>query len=371
MIKIKVENYNQRFISKCLEKKLNLTNIQYYDKYLTCYINDKDFKSIKKENYYSKITILKKTGIKGLIIHIKKYYFDYSCLLLFIISVFLLSNVVFSIEIKHENKKIKENIKEILINNKINRFTIKKSIKTLNKISDNIIKQNKDKIEWLSILPIGTKYVVSVEERINKETKENDDTCHIISTHNALITKIITSHGVAMFDKGSNIKINDILISGEIKLNDEIKNNICADGIVYGEVWYKINVSKPLEYQEKKYTKNKRYNLILNGNYLLKKKYEKYNEKKIFGINSFKIIQEHEYKIHNKKYTYEEAKKIAINNAKKQLLKKTGNNSRIIQEKVLKEYQNNSKIELEIFFSVEQIISKQITYEVSDTNDTE
>lgn len=371
MIKIKVENHNKRFIEKCLQKNINLTNIEYHDNFLNCYINDSDLKRIKKENYYSKITVIKKTGLKGILIHLKKYNFDYIILLISILFIFLLSNIIFEVEIKHENKELKKEIKEILIDNKIDIFTIKKSIKDLNKISEKIIDENKNIIEWLSISSSGTKYIVSVEERINKTQNTNSDYCHIISTHNATITKLVTSSGINMFEKGSNIKKDDIIISGEIKLNEDIKDNVCASGTVYGEVWYRINIVEPFNYQEKKYTKNSRYNFILNGNYFYKKNYDHYDENKLFKFKNFKIVKQQEFELIDKQYTYEEAKKVAIDNAKEQLLKKTGDNSRILDEKVLKESKNNSKIELEIFFSVEQIISKQITYKVSDTNDTE
>ena len=48
-----------------------------------------------------------------------------------------------------------------------------------------------------------------------------------------------------------------------IKLNEEVKNNVCAEGEVYAEVWYTIKASMPLEYEEKKLTNKMRYNFIL------------------------------------------------------------------------------------------------------------
>ena len=55
--------------------------------------------------------------------------------------------------------------------------------------------------------------------------------------------------------------------------------------------------------------------------------------------------------------TYEEAKKEAINKAITSLIEKTGKNSKIISQNVLKESKKNSKIELEIFIVTEELIS--------------
>lgn len=371
MIKIKVENYIKRFIEKCIKENITIYDIEYHDKFIICLINYKDLKIIKRKNYYSKITLIKELGKKGIINHLKKYLFDYLILLISILFLYLISNIVFCIEIKHENKILKEEINEILTKKGIKKFSIKKDIRTLNKISESIISENKDTIEWISINAIGTKYVIAVEERISNSKKKEKDFCHIISNHNSTVTKIVTSKGITLVEKGSKVNNNDILISGEIKLNDEIKDNVCANGLVYGEVWYKVNITQPLNYKIKKYTNNNRYNLVMNGNYLRKQKFNKYDENKIIKIGNFKLIKEKEYKIIDKSYSYEDAKKLAIKKAGEELLKKTGNNSTILTEKVLKETKNNSKIELEIFISIEQLIGKQIEYKVSDVNDTE
>ena len=370
MIKIKIVNHLNRFIDKCLNENINLYNIEYYKDYLICTIDKKDLKKIRQKNYYSKISIIKILGLKGILINIKKYSFDYILLVIILTALLFLSNIIFSIEIKHEDKLIKEEIKNILIKNGIKKFTTKKSVKDLNKISEKIIKDNKDTIEWISISSSGTKYIVAIEERIKKNIPPKKNKCHIVSTHNATITKIITSSGINLVEKNSKVNENDILISGEIILNDTIKDNVCASGEVYGEVWYKVNLTKPLKYQEKKYTKNNRYNFILNGNYFYKKNYKHYDENIVYKLNNLKIVKQQEYVIIDKEYTEKKAIELAISNARKKLLDKTGEKSKILSEKVLKQIKNNSKIELEIFFSVEQLISKQIEYKARENNDT-
>jgi hypothetical protein len=113
-------------------------------------------------------------------------------------------------------------------------------------------------------------------------------------------------------------------------------------------------------------TKRYRYNFKYNKQYLYKKNYKNYDESTIFKYKNFRIVKQQEYTTETIHLTYEEAKKEAINKAIASLIEKTGKNSKIISQNVLKESKKNSKIELEIFVSIEQIISERITYEVGE-----
>ena len=118
------------------------------------------------------------------------------------------------------------------------------------------------------------------------------------------------------------------------------------------------------------YTKRKRINFKYNNNYFYKKHYKSYQEKILLKLGSFKIIREYETKEETKKYTHDEALNNAKEAIKSEILKKTSLNSQIIDQKVLKESEFDSKIELEVFVSVLENISKREYFEESDINDT-
>lgn len=368
MIKIKVTNNIDRFINKCINNNIDLYNIKESPNTLFCNIKEKDLEEIKKINYYSKIEIIKYYGIKSIRLNIKKYFYDYILLIIFLITIYLISNIVISIEIMHEDQKIKETVSEILKEYNIKKYTIKKELKILNNISDKIINKYNYIIDWISINSDGMHYKISVEERIINEEKNTYDNCHIISSKDAIVTKLIPTSGVSLIEKGSHVHKGDILISGSITLNEEIKDNICASGDVYGETWYKVHVSYPLEEEIKEYTGKYRYNFKYNDKYLYKKNYDNYTEETIFKYKNISIVKQSEYKIKIKKYNIEEAKEKAILESKNKILKETGENSHVISENVLKETHDYSKIELDIFISIEQLISKRITYEAGEAN---
>ena len=367
MILIKIEKNNRLFIKKCLKMGINLYGISYHKDYLTCKIDISDYENIKEKCYFSDITIIKYLGKKGMLIHLTKYIYDYCLLILLIIGLFFVSNVIVEVKVKHENKTLKTDIYEILLSKKIKPYTFALSIKNLNKISDEIVKNNNDKLEWLSIYRTGMKYVVSFEERITKNVQEEDKYCHIVASKPAVIKKVITYNGENVVERDKFVNKGDILITGTIKKDEEIKKNTCANGIVLAESWYKVNVTYPLKYTEKKYTKRKRINFKYNNNYFYKKHYKSYEEKRTFKFGPFSIVREFETKEETLKYNVIDAKNKAMDAVTNELKKKISSNSEIIDKKVLKENEFDSKIELEVFVSVIEDIGKKEYFTIENT----
>lgn len=365
---LKIEINIEKFINKCINSKINILDIEYHEKYALIRIDKRDYKRIKRLSYYTKIDTIKYTGLAGVKRIIKKYLFDFLMIFLFIGIIYIQSNVIVKVTIKHENKILKEKIDTLIKEKGIKHYTIVKSNKELNEISDLILSSNRDILDFISITRNGMTYTVSLEERIIKSETKDDTYCHIKSNKDAIVKKITTYKGISLIEKNQSVRKGDILISGDLILNEEIKNNVCADGIVIGESWYKINVSYPLEIQEEYYTDKHKYNLSINNRLLLKNKYELYKIDNKFKFLNIKIIDIKEKNIKTIKYTKEEAIKLAIKKAEKELSKEKDSNFKIIDEKVLKVNEFNSKIELELFLSVEENIGIK---ELGDLSDTE
>lgn len=374
MILIKVTKETKRFIQKCLKYKINLLKINDKKDYLLVKIMESDLEEIVRLNYYSEIEIIKYYGIKGVLLNIKKYFFDYLMLLLVIISLYFISNIIVSVEISHESKELRDYVSEILKNKKIVPLTYAKPISDLTSITDEILVENKDKLDWMSINRVGMKYVVSFEERIINNIKNKTGTCHIIATKDNIVRKIIADKGVSLVEIGSFVRKGDILISGAIMLNDKVKDNICAEGEVFGETWYKVTIKVPLKYEEKIYTENSRYNFSLNDNYLYKKNYKHFDNIPILNFSllgtDFGIFKQQEVNYKTKVRTKNEATAVALEESKKKLLEKIGPKSQILEQNVLKETINNSTIELEIFIVAEEIVGTVEEYEVGELIDS-
>ncbi len=368
-IVIKVTNNIKRFINKCRTNNFELYDINYLDKNnIIIKIKKEDLENIKKYNYYSEINIYKNMGFDYLLEKIKNLKYFITCFILLLLSMFLISNIILKINVIHSNKKIRELVTEELYSNGIKKYSYKKNFLELEQIKNKILKENKEKLEWISITNIGMTYIVRVEERIIDNIVQEHDFCNIISTKEALITNIYSNKGNIIVNKNDIVKKDDILISGELKLNEETKNFTCANGKVLGRVWYTTNISVKRDYTTKIKTGKERYNLIINHKVLRNKKYNKYDKKIIIKNKWLEIYKEIEYKETKKKYKENDAQEKALAEIDKKFKSKLGTRGKVIDKKILKKEINDKEIILEVFVTTEENISKQIKLNKTQIN---
>ena len=272
---------------------------------------------------------------------------------------YFISNIIFKINIIHSNKKVRELVKEELNELGIKKYSLKKDFIHLNDIKEKILENNKDKLEWISITNIGMTYVVRIEERILDEIKSENKYCNIYSNKEALITNIYSTKGEIITSINDVVKPNDLLISGNILLNEEPKGYTCANGIVMGKVWYKVNVTLEREYLKKEYTGNTRYNFVLNKKILRNNKYNIFEKKYLIKTKIFSLYKEIEYK--NKKYKYTEKESLdkALEEVDNKFKTKLSDNGKVISKKVLNKEITDKSINLSVFVTTEENIAKQ------------
>lgn len=368
-INIEVKENINRFINKCINNHIYLENIIYKDKEtLTCLIDINDYKKIKRLNYYSKIKILNYTGFQNIKINIKNNINKILIGLLSFILIDILTSYIIDIEVIHPSTNIRNLVYKELTNNKIKKYTMALPFEELDKISKNILNNNKDNLEWISITRNGMKYIIRCEERKLNTTEKETKYRNIISNKDAQITKIISSKGEVLVRSGEYVKKGDTLISGKIKLNEEIKGNTTATGTVYGNVWYNVNISIPIETKEKEYTGKERYNININNKIFLNNKYKLFTqdnikEIKILGLK-IKIYIEKEYIYKTNKIDINTSDDIVY----KKLEEKFKTIGQIKEQKVLKKEENNSTIDYRVFVICNEIISKYEYYEVGEEN---
>ncbi|MDD4705813.1 MAG: sporulation protein YqfD [Bacilli bacterium] len=374
---IEVRGYINRFIKKLVHNNISIFNINYLsNEKILIKINFRDYKAVKRLGYLSKIRIIKYEGPEGIIKHINNNIYLYIIVLLCFVLMDILTSYIIKIDIIHENSKVRKLVKEELETNGIKRFSLKREFDELEEIKNKILDNNRNKLEWISITRKGMIYEIRIEERIITDTSKEIGHRHLVSFKNALITKVICTKGNLLVRSGDYVKKGDLLISGEIKLYDDIKGNILATGEVYGDVWYTSDISFPLYYVEKTFTGEKRFNLSINNKILFNNKYQYFDQTKvrkikILGFN-FSFYNEEEYLIKTKKYNDQEAEKNAINKILLEFNKKLNGKGKVISQKVLKKEQNNSTINIRIFVITNELISKPLYYQIgSEINDTQ
>ncbi|MEG2322163.1 MAG: sporulation protein YqfD, partial [Bacilli bacterium] len=293
-----------------------------------------------------------------------------------LIILMFLSKVIFNVEVLHEDNKVRTFLLNELDSYGIKKYNLKKNYNRLQDIKKQILDKYQDKIEWLEIIEQGTKYIIKVEVRIIPYEEKEKPKQNIVATKSAIIKKIIATKGEIVKETDSYVKTGDIIISGNIKLNDYIKKTDTAQGIVYGEVWYNVTVSYPYMYSQIKKTGKEKdvyglkflnKTLELNFNKFKEKTYEEKPILKNFLLPISLVKQKQkEIKTISEVLTVEEASLKAISHSKEKILDKLKMDEHIIEYQVLKTNVKEDKVVLDIFYTVYENITGYMNIEGVD-----
>lgn len=367
----------KRFLDNLISLKISLYDVKLTDKELTIVVDLDDYDKILKLKTSYKIKVIDYYGLVKYENILKKYNVFFICLIIGLVLIKVLSSIVFDIDIEHPKSEIRELVLADLEEFGISKYHFKVSYDEKEKIIKKILHKETDRLEWLEIDSIGTKYVVKVEERIKNDPKIDNTFQHIVAKKDAMILQIQASSGEIKVSKNDYVKKGDILISGFITKDEEIKKKVKAVGTVYGEVWYQAEITLPKVYKEIKYTKNskKRFQVkFLSHDFLLFdfKPYKTYESNNITLLEnrllpmSFNYSKVSETKKITKRYTGTKGEKEALKLAEKNLKKKLSVNDSIISKKVLKKTEKDSKIIVDIFFKVKEDITDTVNIDNID-----
>ena len=377
-IKIKIEGKDLNyFLKEMIQNHINIYDILQDKNHLILLLDYEDYLTIKKWRKTYRITILKRYG--------KNYYqYLWHCYRIFIISIIvgiiiniLLSKMIFQIEVIHPNQEIQRIVKQDLKEWGIQSFHFKVNSKKREKIKESILKKETNKIEWMEIEEIGTKYTIRVEERKKNKEKERCKERSIIAKKEALILEINATEGEVSVRKNEYVEKGQVLISGLIHNKEKVMSKKCAQGKVYGEVWYTVVVNVPKQKEIEKKTNSKQWGLsleFLNDKKSFSNPYSSYRkrmyniEKSNFLPFSIGISIFQKTKKVNKNRSLKEAEVLAIQLSEKKLKKELNSSGTIIGKKVLKKQENDSKIIIEVFFKVKEDITDYLDLSKVDIN---
>lgn len=288
-----------------------------------------------------------------------------TCSLFFL---FILSKLIFEVEVVTNNQEMKRRLLKELKEYSIEKYHFQKSYQNLQEIKEKILENHHDDIEWLEIERIGTKYRIRFEPRIIEPNKEENELRHLVAKKNAIIKKVESSTGQVLKERNDYVKKGDIIVSGYVSLNGSVKKTVSATGTVYGEVWYEVDVFYPFGYYEETKTGRKKevyvieflshhlelfnfnpfYDKIINSKTIL--------EKRGFPIRFVKEKQE-EVHITSSIETVEEATLKAVDLAHKKIESKLSNQESILKYKIINREIENNGVRLKVFFSVYEDIT--------------
>lgn len=368
--KIVVEGKNpDYFIKQLIRNHIYIYDLKQEYKKLIIIISEEGFHKLKEIKTSYKYYIVDSYGLLKVKYLFKKYLFFLICFILGIMINILLSKVIFDVEVVHSNSYIREIVYNNLKENGISKYQFKVSFAEKEKIVEKILKKETNDIEWLEIEEVGTKYVVKVEQR-----KKNNDipSCfpsHIVAKRDAMLLEIQAEDGEVIKKKYDYVKKGDIVISGVIHNKETVVSKRCATGKIFGEVWYKVNLEIPAEYEEVLVTGRKKRQLEINflgSRFTLFHNFKTYQRQtiQILGSNILPISVNFsnylETNVYEYKYDLSNVEDKALELAEVKLKNKLGKDVVILSKKVLKKSEKNSKIIVEVFVKVKEDITDRI-----------
>lgn len=359
----------EKVMNNCISKKIFFWNIK-RDKTTIIYVNIgiKDFKELLKISKKNgcKIKIINKKGLPFLFNRYRKRKTFFIFTILIFISLVVLSNFIWNIQIEGLDKINQDDIINELSNDGLKIGILKKSINTKSII--NKIRLERSDISWIGIELNGTNALVKIVEADEKpDIVDDKDYCNIVSTKDAQIVKISAQNGTPVVKEGDIVTKDQILIAGWMNGKYTSTRYVHSEGEIEAKVWYtekeKIELTQTIKEETGK--QENKYEIKINNFsinlYKTLSKFKIYdtiytsNKLKIFSnfylpIELTKITnyEEQEYQI---SYGNDEAKEIGVSELSEKIESEIENKDNILQ-KYVNSYATDTYVEVEVTYEV-------------------
>ncbi|WP_088102516.1 sporulation protein YqfD [Halalkalibacter urbisdiaboli] len=377
-VRLRIEGkYPERFLNRCIESGVEIWNIKRVgDERIVCFMELEDVHRIRPLLRVTncKVTFTARRGLPFFMKKVIKRSGFVTGITGFFIVMFILSNMVWNIEIKGASPQVELELRQVVEEMGIKRGRFQFSLPSVELIQRNVTEQVSG-ATWVGVRQKGTTYEFEVVEQKLPEEAEKHSPRHLIAKKKAIIHDIYVEHGQAQVKPNDFVQKGDMLVSGFI--GKEGKTEIVpAEAKVLGEIWYKSNVTVPLESVFTTLTGEKKTKHYITFGHIAipiwgfgKNKfseYEAFEQKKAFQLLKwslpvhYKRIEIQETSNYNRTYKKEEAIEAAKEMARHELKGRVPLDAEIIGEKVLHEAVENGKVKLQIHYQViEDITSEQ------------
>ncbi|MFE7061113.1 sporulation protein YqfD [Sutcliffiella sp. NPDC057660] len=365
----------ERFLNDCTRNGIQIWQVKKMGaEAYTCYILLKDVKKVRRliKNQECKFRFLTRKGVPFLLQYSFRNSGIIAGILLCLLTIFVLSNMVWSIEIKGANPATEHKIMQ-----ELNKLGVKKGklqffIKDVESIQRDLT-DTISEITWIGVVLNGTSYHFEVVEKNEPEKIESLSPRNLVASKKAVVVNMFVEKGQPMVERNDHVKKGQLLISGTIGKEGKQKST-AAVGEVLGETWYMSVVPIPLktilpvftgEVYKKHYVEIGNVQIPVWGffepEYKMKKEYE---AKRPFYFFKWKLPISymgktiHESEMVERIYDEEEAVEEALVIGKRELKEKLAEDANIIGEKVLHHETENGKVKVSIHYQVIENIVK-------------
>ncbi|QHT60293.1 sporulation protein YqfD [Paenibacillus lycopersici] len=366
----------ERLVNEALADGLQLWSIRRTkDGGMSCNIVIRDFFRLRPllKRTGCRVHVLSRMGLPFWQLRLRRRVFFGAGLVLFFIGMYLLSSLIWSIDVEGNDKLSEEQILQAAKSEGLYPFQWSFRLQDSSDLSKHLA-QKLPGAAWIGVEKRGTHITIRIVESKTPDAKPLMNPRHLVASTDAVVTKVMAEAGRPVVKPNTKVKQGDVLISG--LLGDETAGTaVVAKGDVKGLVWHEYDIVSPLTRTSKVYTGNKKiiWYGVAGGRALQvsgfgKIPYDMYERvvqeekaawrtlKLPFGRMKETIM---EVKMQQQTITQEEAAAEGLQQARADLLAKVGPDAHIRAENILHQKTDNGKVYMKVFFEVEQSIVKE------------
>lgn len=363
-IKVEVSAINlEKVLNGLWKNKINITGIKKIDMAtMRFYMRYSDYNEAEKIilKCKGKCRIIGMNRVAYTIAHFNKKISLFLGIVGFLAVIFILSNFIWSIDIETKSNlspfEVRKELKSIGITpgiskNKINVYSIEKKIEDID-----------DSIMWIRVRIEGAALKVVIKEKVNPPKINNEKPKAVYAKMDGEIKNIFTISGNPAVMPGDIVKKGDELIL-PLEGREGFEKEVQPSGTVIANTFYKKYMEIQISGNVLKRTGRKQsdiYISVCNKKIYLKKHIEQYESyDKIEERNGlFNKIEYYEKKGEEIKLNKDEEINKCFKTLEESLKKSLSNDARIVGSKMESEEQQDGRLLVTVFFTVEQNIAE-------------
>lgn len=238
----------ERVINQLLRAGITIWNVKRAGtETITFYLSLEDVHNFRRAVRASecKVTFLRGQGVPFLFKRLLKNSGFMIGGLAFFVIVFLLSNMVWGIEIKGASPQTEHSIRKELEEMGVSKGKMQFSIPDVENIQREL-SYRMNNITWVGVELQGTTFHFQVVEKNAPESPESTGLQHIVAKKKAIITGMFVEEGDPQVNVNDYVNKGQLLVSGLIG-NEKEPKGVSAKAKILGETWYKTSVELPLK----------------------------------------------------------------------------------------------------------------------------
>ncbi|TGA99583.1 sporulation protein YqfD [Sporolactobacillus shoreae] len=174
-------------------------------------------------------------------------------LFFFIAVLFILSNMVWAVQVSGADPKLEDEIRSILVKEHLYVGTLNFFVPDSGQLESRLSSQL-NTVTWIGVSQEGTTYKVDVVQK--KYPKQDDKPTgprNLVAAKQAIIHSLFVETGQPVVESNQYVKKGQVLVLGKIG-TDESPQFVSANGKVIGETWYQSQTVIPLKSRYSFYT---------------------------------------------------------------------------------------------------------------------